>query len=669
MIGFGREICRDFSCASQREWLVANGIGGFASGTVAGALTRRYHGLLIAALRPPLGRTLLVTKLEESATYAGQTYALSSDLWANGAVQPQGYQYLEHFYLDGSIPVWIYAIGDALLEKRIWMQPGENTTYIRYRCLRASAASVHLALRLLVNARDYHGITHANQAPEISIDDYPGGVHFHSPAAPAGWSVRSLSTIVQACHSWQPNYYLSVEAKRGESALEDHLAAAIFTGELQVYQNLTLVASTEPEANLDGETALAARQVYERKVLATAAPLIHTDSPDRAALEHLIQAADQFIVKRPTPLDPHGKTILAGYPWFSDWGRDTMIALPGLTLVTGREEIARSILRTFANYIDRGMLPNRFPDQGETPEYNTVDAGLWFFEALRAYLEKTHDLELIEEIFPALAEMVDWHQRGTRYRIRCDPGDGLLMAGEEGVQLTWMDVKIGDWVVTPRSGKPVEINALWYNALRSMADFARLLGKSAEPYEQAADRARQGFQRFWNPQMNCLFDVLDGAQGNDASLRPNQLIAVSIHHSPVALGQQKAILDCCARVLLTSFGLRSLAPKEAGYISHYGGDRWQRDAAYHQGTVWSWLIGPFVSAHLKVYRDPDLAWSFLKPLFDHLAEAGLGSISEIFDAEPPFAPAGCIAQAWSVGEALRAAYEIQAIKEQGSERL
>jgi predicted glycogen debranching enzyme len=346
--------------------------------------------------------------------------------------------------------------------------------------------------------------------------------------------------------------------------------------------------------------------------------------------------------------------VIAGYPWFGDWGRDTMISLPGLTLVTGRFDIARSILTTFARYLDRGMLPNRLPEAGRAPEYNTVDAALWYVEAVRAYDHARGDDRTLRELFPVLEEIFSWYAKGTRYRIGIDSADGLLAAGEPGVQLTWMDAKVGDWVVTPRTGKPVEVNALWYNATRAMAGFARRLGRSPRPYEALADRAHSGFARFWNTSTGYCYDVVDGPQGHDASLRPNQLLAVSLPESPLTNEQQRAVVDVCARRLLTSHGLRSLDPNHPDYVGRYVGDVKRRDAAYHQGTVWGWLLGPFVLAHLRVHRDPAVAASFLEPMAQHLAAGGVGSLSEIFDGDPPFAPRGCIAQAWTVAEVLRA---------------
>jgi predicted glycogen debranching enzyme len=376
-------------------------------------------------------------------------------------------------------------------------------------------------------------------------------------------------------------------------------------------------------------------------------------------------AADQFIVDRPSEQDDdhQGRTVIAGYHWFSDWGRDTMIALPGLTMVTGRHKLAADILRTFNKYVNQGMLPNRFPDIGQIPEYNTVDATLWFFEAVRAYYEFTNDQDLVAELYPSLEDIVSWHEKGTRYNIHVDPNDGLVYAGEEGVQLTWMDAKVDDWVVTPRAGKPVEINALWYNAQRSMAGFAELLGMDGSVYVEMAEKVQANFYRYWNQALGYYFDVLDTPNGDDPSLRPNQIFAVSLYHSPLEYHHQKAVVDACTEHLLTPFGLRSLAPHEKEYTSIYGGDRYKRDAAYHQGTVWGWLIGPYIQAHLKVYQDTSKAQEILTNFISQLPEFGVGSIGEIFDGDAPHEPRGCIAQAWSVAEALRAVYLLEKFNE------
>jgi predicted glycogen debranching enzyme len=651
----GREICGDLNPAESREWLVTNGIGGYASGTVAGLLTRRYHGLLVAALKPPLERTLLLTKLDEIAFYGESTYPLHTNRWADGTVEPHGYRTIERFSLEGTVPVWRFACADALLEKRIWMQQGSNTTYIRYTLHRATQP-IALTLKALVNYRDYHGITQGTDW-QMTVEPIEQGVVIAAFPDAVPLYLQSDSAQATPSHNWYSGFDLAVERYRGLSDRENHLHAATFEVTLHPGESCTLVASTERLSNLNSEGALKAHYVHEQKLLnrwQDNRPANGSNGETPAWIKHLVLAADQFIVDRSLPDNPGGKTIIAGYPWFGDWGRDTMISLPGLTLTTGRSNIARSILKTFAQYVDRGMLPNRFPDSGEVPEYNTVDATLWYFEAIRAYYNATEDEDLLHELFPVLAEILDWHCRGTRYNIHLDASDGLLYAGEVGVQLTWMDAKVGDWVVTPRIGKPIEVNALWYNALRTMAKFARKISKSHQEYEAMADRALARFSRFWNDRTGYCYDVLDGQDGDDASLRPNQIFAVSLPESPLTPAQQKAVVETCGRRLLTSHGLRSLASDHPEYQGHYGGDQRQRDGAYHQGTVWGWLLGPFVLAHLRVYGNPIESRQFLEPMAHHLCAHGLGNLSEIFAGDAPFTPRGCIAQAWTVAEVLRA---------------
>ncbi len=656
MIGWGREISGDLPAAERREWLCTNGIGGFASGTVAGSLTRRYHGLLVAALEPPLGRTLLVAKVDDTVTYDRAGASLATNRWAGGAIDPQGYRAIERFVLDGSTPVWTYAVADALVEKRVWMEPGANTTYVRYRVLRARGL-LALQLRILVDYRDYHATTRGD---EWRMDIAPVARGLRVIAFEGARPLLLLADRGEAriAHTWYQRFELPRERERGLDAVEDHLHAGTFEASLEPGAALTLVLSAETAPSLDGEQAWRRRARHEAEVLAAWRRAQPAAEGAPAWIGQLVLSADQFVARRPLADDPEGMTVIAGYHWFGDWGRDTMIALPGLTLTTGRPEIARRILKTFARFVDRGMLPNRFPDAGEAPEYNTVDATLWYFEALRAYHAATRDDGLLKELYPVLEEIVRFHRAGTRYGIKEDAGDGLLTSGEPGVQLTWMDAKVGDWVVTPRTGKPVEINALWYNALRAMAGFARHLGRPAGPWDTLADRVKTGFERFWSESAGHCYDVLDSPGGHDEALRPNQVFAVSLRESPLSPERQKRVVDACARHLLTSFGLRSLAAGHPDYRGHYGGDQRERDGAYHQGTVWAWLLGPFALAHFKAYGDAATARSFLAPLADHLGDYGVGSIAEIFDGHPPFAPGGCIAQAWSVAETLRAWHEL-----------
>ena len=669
-VDFGREVTGAPQLSTAREWLVTNGIGGYASGTVSGVATRRYHGLLVAALNPPLGRTVLLSKLDETVTVEGQSYPLFTNQWHNvdTPLEPPGYLHLERFRLEGTTPVWSYAIGNARLEKRIWMEQDANTTYVRYDLIQATYP-LHLEMKTLVNYRDFHATTRAGDW-RMQVEPFDRGLRIAAFDRATPLYLMSDHSEAISDHQWYRDYFLAEEAARGLDSLDDNLYVGRFTKTLYAGDSVTLIASTDPNPLMDSAVAYAKRQAYESESIGLSA-----SRHEPIWRQQLVLAADQFIVRRPTAGDADGRTILAGYHWFGDWGRDTMISLPGLTLTTGRHDVAAKILRTFAKHVDRGMLPNRFPDYGETPEYNTVDATLWYFNAIRAYVaatgaEKTSNREadsegtdsegiasepFVRELFPTLREMIDWHKRGTRYNIHMDPDDGLLYAGEVGVQLTWMDAKVGDWVVTPRIGKAVEINALWYNALRIMEDFARRLGEPHEEYAATADQVEDSFQRFWNADADYCYDVVDTPDGtSDATLRPNQLFAVSLFHSPLNAAQQRAVVDICARHLVTSLGLRSLAPGCASYNGSFQGGPHERDSAYHQGTVWAWLIGAFVEAHLRVYNDPEQAEQFLIPFIHHLSDYGVGSICETAEGDTPHRPRACIAQAWSVAEVLRA---------------
>jgi len=654
---FDREFC-DLETAESREWLVTNGIGGYASGTIAGGMARRYHGLLIAALQPPVGRTHLVACLDETVRYGSADFELATHRWASGAVEPKGFQHIEEFRLDGTTPVWTYALADARLEKRVWMQQGANTTYVQYTLL-DGAGPAEMELKALVNYRDFHASTHAGDW-RMRIAAVENGARVEAFDGAVPFYLRSVQASCQPRHVWYRDYFLPAERERGLDDHEDHLFAAEFRAEVRVGKSVTIVLTTEESAALDGDIAKEQRAAHESAVLNAwyqQNQTIESESPDW--LSQLALAADQFIVKRTLLEEPEGRSVIAGYHWFADWGRDTMIALPGLTLTTGRADIARRILLAFARYVDSGMLPNNFPDAGGKPEYNTVDAVLWYIEAARQCLAATGDTHTLQNLFPVLEGIIDAHVKGTRYQIHVDPADGLLYAGEAGVQLTWMDARIGDRVVTPRTGKAVEINALWINALETMAGFARLLKKSSERYEVLARKAKDGFQKFWNEKQHCCYDVIDSPGiGNDAAIRPNQIFAVSLPLSPLTPEQQKSVVDLCAERLLTPYGLRSLAPGEPGYQGHYLGAPRERDAAYHQGTVWGWLLGTFVLAHFRVYRDRAAAIGFFEAIGSAIRMYGLGTLAEIFEGDPPFTPRGCIAQAWTVGEVLRAFTEL-----------
>lgn len=659
-IGFGRDVTSHLETAFKREWLVTNGIGGYASGTVAGANTRRYHGLLVAALQTPLGCTVLVSKLDATARLGQDLFPLATNEYIDGTINPHGYHNLESFALEGMIPIFTWAVADALIEQRLWMAHGQNTTYVTYTLTRASRP-IALEIIPLCTYRDAHGATDARGwMPDVRsvkgglrVDAHPEGIPY--------WLRANRGTFVPGVvRHW--SFRHRAESYRGLDDREDLFAVGRLDAKLGEGETLALVLTTERGAKMDWQAAYEAEKARQAQLLAQSGLY---DEPDW--VQSLVLAADQFVVDRPTDVDPQGKTVIAGYPWFGDWGRDTMIALPGLTLATGRPEIAVSILRTFARYVDQGMLPNRFPDgavpqgnrgtgQSEPPEYESIDAALWFVQAVYRYLELTSDYSLIEALYPTLVEIIEWHLRGTRYGLGVDESDGLLRVGEAHVGLTWMNAQDDERIVTPRVGKPVEINALWHNTLGAMAHLAAELEgvEEAARWRGLADRVAESFEaRFWYEEGGYLYDVIDGPDGDDAALRPNQILAVSLPYSPLK-DQEKAwaVVDTVARHLQTSYGLRTLSPRDPAYAHRYGGNRSTRANAYHQGTVWAWLIGPFVAAHLRVYGNRAKARSFLRPFADHLVDHGVGTISEIFDGDPPHTPRGCIASAWSVAQVL-----------------
>jgi predicted glycogen debranching enzyme len=665
--GFGREIAGDLSIAETREWLVTNGIGGYGSGSIAGSITRGYHGLLVAAVVPPVDRRVMLVKFDEQLTYRGTVYDLGTNRWVSGTISPQGYKNIQRFELQGSVPVWTYACADALIEKRIWMKQGANTTFITYTVI-AGSEPVQLSVSAIVDNRIFHNT--GQVAWPASVTALADGVHVVSGAPDAlPLIVRCSSGTVAVSPELYQGFYLPAETARGLRDSDDHVHAATFQATIAPGATLQFLGSADANAAFDDQ-ALAAQQKTDSDALAAWQRARIAGAGEAPQwIEQVVLAADQFVVSRPTQSEPDGKSVIAGYHWFEDWGRDTMISLPGLTLVAGRPEIAAPILRTFAQFVSEGMLPNRFPDGADQPVYNTIDATLWYFQAIRACYEATKDDALLRDLYPVLQGIVDAHVKGTRFNIHVDPADGLLYGGQDGVQLTWMDAIVNGRVITPRIGKPVEVNALWYSALNIMATFSQQLGKPPEAYQKLAASALAGFERFWNAAAGYCFDVLDGPHGNEASLRPNQILAVSLRESPLSAARQRLVVDACANALLTSHGLRSLSPADPAYIGVYGGPQDQRDSAYHQGTVWTWLMGPFIDAHLKVYQDAAAAMRIIAPLGDHLNTVGLGTISEIFGGDAPFPPVGCIAQAWSVAEILRSFDSIErASKSQQSRR-
>ena len=650
----GRDSCGLWDSSSRYEWLVTNGNGGYASGTVAMANTRRYHGFLMASLPQPVERTLLVAKVDLSALYRGAETDLGANEFVGGTVSGRGFEHLESFAMRDGIPTWRYALGDALLEQQIFMAPEANTSYLRLELLRASAP-LRVTLKPLLAYRGYH--SQGRGAQPFKIDSARQGCRILAFETARSYRLSMHEGEFKAAPAWYWNFWHRREAERGLDATEDLLAPGFFFADLALHSPAFLVATAEASPAAAGAQVLdglrAASQRLTESLPKTAPAWIRT----------LAQSSDQFIVRRTAKAGTAHNSIIAGYPWFADWGRDTMISLPGLATHLGRHDIAAGILRTYMGFVNGGMLPNRFPDGGEAPEYNTADATLWMFHALDDYLLAKQDPELLRETFPTLMKIVQAHADGTRYGIGVDPADGLLRAGEPGTQLTWMDAKHGDRVFTPRVGKPVEINALWLNALDVGVRLAGQLRSISERRfcESLLNRAAGSFGRFWNAERSCLYDVIDvdGGAAHDARVRPNQILAVSLPYCCLNHQQMRAVVDRCARDLLTSHGLRSLAETEPGYVGRYTGDAGQRDAAYHMGTVWGWLLGPFARAHFRVYGDARLAQSYLAPMAQQMNGVCLGSLSEIFDGDAPHTARGCFAQAWSVAEILRAWLDLE----------
>jgi len=642
--------------ALAREWLVTNGLGGYASGTIGGAPARRYHALLVAGLPPPFGRrVLLVDFVAEVTLPSGDRVSLCEE--AGGLIRD--------FRLEDGLPVWRYEHEAFELEKRVVMPHAQNTVHIVYRLLRGGAR-LALDFAVVVHNRSHDApvntplpgpfvLAATEWGHEISVLDLP-----HLRLRVLGREARleeRRRDLPEITYGW--------EKARGYEQCGTPFAIGQAFAVVTRDEPVALVASTESWDVIRAlEPAAALATEHERRTRLVRAAV----EAARAGLgAELVLAADQFIVKpvsrsadaaRSAAAGVEGRTVIAGYHWFTDWGRDTMISLEGLTLITGREDEAANVLRTFAHSLRDGLLPNLFPEGEREGLYHTADATLWLFHAIDRYLARTNDRPLLEALLKSLVDVAEHHVRGTRFNIGVDEADSLLRQGAEGYQLTWMDAKVGDWVVTPRRGKAVEINALWYNALCVLVDWLRATGdgEGAERWVAVARRTRESFnRRFWNEAAGCLYDVVDGEHGDDASCRPNQVLAISLPHAVLDEQRWQPTLDVVRAKLLTPFGLRSLSPDSDDYQARYDGDIHSRDAAYHQGTVWAWLIGPFVDAWVKAHpADRDTARSFLGAFSEHLSEAGTGSISEIFDAEPPYAPRGCIAQAWSVAEVLRA---------------
>jgi predicted glycogen debranching enzyme len=660
-----REILLD------REWLVTNGLGGYASGTISGAVTRRYHGLLIAALPAPLGRMVMWSHVSEFLHFTDDdVVSLGAEERAGGQLDLQSADFLREFRLEDGLPVWIYHVRDLVLEKRVLLPHLQNTVHVSYQVI-AGKAPPRFELRPAFHFRHHDSSVDTGLAAPYkltAVDDRYEIAAARRKLPPLRMRICGRNSTFTIAPAQIHQVVYRTEQQRGYAHEGQLWSPGFFRVDLSEQNTATLVGSTEPWDIIDvlsPADVLSAERERRARLIVEAKP----EAQDGVAAE-LVFAADQFVITpagrfeeaaRAHAAGDEVRTIIAGYHWFTDWGRDTMISLEGLTLTTGRCLEAGYILRTFAHYVRDGLIPNMFPDEEKEGRYNTADATLWFFHAFNRYLEQTDDRITLKLLLPILIDIIEHHLRGTKFNIHVDPNDGLLAQGEKGYALTWMDAKMDDWVVTPRRGKAVEINALWYNALRLLAHWLRQSGEAAspQPYEEHAEQTRNSFnERFWYAKGGCLYDVVDcdGQNGtHDVSCRPNQLFAISLDHPVLDQERWESVLDVVENRLVTPVGLRSLAPDDPEYKPIYSGDLRSRDGAYHQGTVWAWLIGPFIDAWLKVHpNDKVNARKFLRELPEHLGEAGLGTISEVFDANEPHAAGGCIAQAWSVAEVLRA---------------
>jgi predicted glycogen debranching enzyme len=645
----------------RNEWLVTNGLGGYASGTVAGIPARKYHGLFVPNLSAPKGRHIMISRCDEMILAGSQRFHLGGAEFSGERIIGESHRYLAEFCLDHRIAVWRFEFEGYALEKSIVMPHNQNTVCVRYKLLAGETIELHV--------RPYLSFRRHDESPLASPDD------FTVLASRGRHEVRHASSALVLRMAMRPGpnkfvtedrdeleFFYRIERDRGDPPFESAHSPGYFTTTLNSAEpDVAFVATMHDWDQIDFEvSALFDAERRRMSTLLNLAPGVQDD----AFAEQLVMSADQFIVLPGSRLEESAmsqaegselRTVYAGYHWFGDWGRDTMISLEGLTLCTGRHREAGAILRTFSHYVRDGLLPNLFPEGERQALYHTVDATLWYFHAIFRYVRTTGDRMIIGQLFPVLQSIVEHYLDGTRFNIGVDPSDGLVSAAAEGYQLTWMDAKVDGWVVTPRRGKPVEIQALWYNALKLMSGWARKLERPHEEYDRHAERAREAFnRRYWNAKTNCLFDVIDGPNGEDASIRPNQVFALSLDNPILEPSRWPGVVETVGNRLLTPFGLRTLSAEHADYKSHYRGDLRARDAAYHQGTVWPWLVGHYVDAVLKLNPDPHAARTLLRSFDDHLSEAGIGSISEIFDAEDPYAPGGCIAQAWSVAEILRA---------------
>jgi len=671
-IRLSREALSRFEDAIKQEWLITNGLGGYASSTILGINTRKYHGLLVAALDPPRNRRVCLAKLDEEASLGSSTYLLGANEFQDG-IFPQGHTFLREFSIS-PFPKYVYAVPNVEVEKTIFMPYGKNAVITTYNISNKNGSDVKIRVFPLINWRHIHSVTDRRKISWEFIqrqEEREVDMRFDTPQSVL--IMKTTSGQYHAAERWVERTYYREEATRGESYLDDCYQPGCFEIGIEANKNgnfaLTAVADknevdarkvlAEIPDTMHEIEALQKREIKRRENLLTAFYKENKNVSVNDWLNWIILATDTFVVKG---IEDAQRCVVAGYHWFEAWGRDTFVSLPGLMLVTGRFEDAREVFQTFKKHCERGLIPNFIPDQLGQPVYNSVDATLWFVNAVLQYLKYTNDFEFVrEQLWETLKTIIENHARGTAFNISLE-SDGLL---SHGSQLTWMDAVVDGQPITPRAGKAVEVQALWYSALKTVELLANKFRErgEAERYLQMAEMAMKSFvEKFWNPEQNCLFDVV-GEYGEDGSLRPNQIVAVALDFTMLDKTKSEKIVDTVHRELLTPYGLRTLARNDPKYIGVYAGDRRSRDKAYHNGTVWPWLLGPFTRAFLKTrgysdYTREHVLKSFLLPLFaEQIFKAGLGSINEIFDGDSPHTPRGCIAQAWSIAEPFRAYIE------------
>jgi len=658
MYRFGSDASADFGTGTKREWIVTNGLGGYASSTIIGANTRTYHGLLVAALTPPVGRMVMLSSLDEEIVVGDVTHQLASHRY-QGAVHPRGFGYIKEFQVQ-PFPKTTFAVEGMVIEKEVFMLYGHNTTLINYRISNTGTPAV-MRIFPLVNLRNIHSTTKSSDF-DFNREVLDSGVVVGALGAYPG----ELPPLFLQCDTgrffdngrWYYNFEYDMERCRGQPFIEDNYNPGCFIVPVGTGNSQFSIAASTQLQDVYNTHKLRKNEIERLKGM-----IDRSGITDEFAVK-LMYASDSFVVHRNST---GASTVIAGYHWFSDWGRDALISLPGLTLVTRRFDEARQILLTFAQSIKDGLVPNRFHDAGDGADYNTVDASLWFFNAVYQYLKYTGDMELVAGLWVNMCDIIASYRDGTRFGIHMDD-DCLIMS--DG-QLTWMDAMAGGRMFTSRAGKACEINALWYNALKIMEELAPGFGDDPREYSRMARCTRMSYAKFWNEIAGCLYDVIDVEGRGDATVRPNQIIAVSLPFSVLPTEQEQKIVSVVKDELLTPMGLRTLSKSDPAYKGHYMGDMYSRDSAYHQGTVWAWLMGPFVSAYCKVNGHSLKARARAKVLFEpfavHLGDAGIGTISEIFDGDHPHEPRGCISQAWSVAELLRS-YVEDVLQENGKSR-